>query len=56
MENDRQFLFLFIIKAIAEKVEPFLYNKGEGKLIHIAHLVLLRNRDRPKTKLVSLFQ
>ena len=44
--------FSLVDKAIVEKVEPFLYNKGQGKMIHVAHLVLLRNRDRPKTKMV----
>lgn len=41
-------------KAIVEMVEPCLYNKGAGRMIHIAHLVLLRNRDRPKHKLVGI--
>lgn len=40
--------------AIKTKVEPLLYNKGEGKMIPIAKLVLLRNRDRSRAKLVSL--
>ena len=47
--------FSLVDKAIVEKVEPLLYNKGQGKMIHIAHLVLLRNRDRPKTKMVIIF-
>lgn len=45
--------FSLVDKTIMEKVEPCLYNKGEGKMIHIAHLVLLRNRDRPKAKQVT---
>lgn len=32
------------------KVEPFLYNKGAGKYIPIASLVLFRNRERSKAK------
>lgn len=38
--------------AIKTKVEPFLYNKGNGKKIPIWKLVLLRNKDRPRHKLV----
>ncbi|XP_039294206.1 transient receptor potential cation channel subfamily V member 5 [Nilaparvata lugens] len=38
--------------AIKTKVEPFLYNKGNGRLISIAKLVLLRNKDRPRTKML----
>ncbi|XP_050521894.1 transient receptor potential cation channel subfamily V member 5 isoform X2 [Daktulosphaira vitifoliae] len=38
--------------AIKTKVEPLLYNKGEGKMIPIAKLVLLRNRDRSRAKLL----
>ena len=47
--------FTQVDQTIVEKVEPCLYNKGAGKMIHIAHLVLLRNRDRPKHKLVNMF-
>nr|XP_019536378.2 transient receptor potential cation channel subfamily V member 5 [Aedes albopictus] len=36
--------------AIKTKVEPFLYNKGKGKYIPVAQLVLLRNRERPRSK------
>ncbi|XP_055600931.1 transient receptor potential cation channel subfamily V member 3 [Uranotaenia lowii] len=36
--------------AIKTKVEPFLYNKGKGKYIPVAQLVLLRNCDRPRSK------
>lgn len=38
--------------AIKTKVEPFLYNKGDGSKIPIWKLVLLRNRERPKYKQV----
>ena len=37
-------------EAIRSKVQPYLYNGGEGKWIHCAHLACLRNRDRPKSK------
>ncbi|XP_025425863.1 transient receptor potential cation channel subfamily V member 6 isoform X4 [Sipha flava] len=36
--------------AIKTQVEPMLYNKGEGRMIPIAKLVLLRNRDRSRAK------
>ena len=39
--------------AIKTKVEPFLYNKGEGRKIPIWKLVLLRNKERARYKLVS---
>lgn len=39
--------------AIRTKVEPFLYNKGRGKWIPISKLVLLRNKDRGRHKLVK---
>ncbi|XP_050673208.1 transient receptor potential cation channel subfamily V member 5 isoform X2 [Leptidea sinapis] len=38
--------------AIKTKVEPFLYNKGKGRFIPISHLVLLRNKERPRHKLL----
>jgi len=38
--------------AMRTKVEPFLYNKGKGKWIPIDKLVLLRNKDRPRNKMV----
>nr|CAH0100413.1 unnamed protein product [Daphnia galeata] len=44
--------FTEVDKTIVEMVEPCLYNKGQGKMVHIAHLVLLRNRGRAKTKLL----
>ena len=37
-------------EAIRSKVRPYLYNRGDGKWIHCAHLACLRNRDRPKSK------
>lgn len=39
--------------ALRTKVEPYLYNKGKGKWIPIEKLVLLRNKDRPKHKMVK---
>ncbi|XP_045489488.1 transient receptor potential cation channel subfamily V member 5 [Pieris rapae] len=38
--------------AIKTKVEPFLYNRGRGRYIPIAHLVLLRNKERARHKLL----
>ncbi|KAG6455589.1 hypothetical protein O3G_MSEX009288 [Manduca sexta] len=38
--------------AIKTKVEPFLYNKGKGRYIPISHLVLLRNKERARHKLL----
>ncbi|XP_014253746.1 transient receptor potential cation channel subfamily V member 6 [Cimex lectularius] len=38
--------------AIKTKVEPFLYNKGKGKLIPISQLVLMRNKERPRHKML----
>jgi hypothetical protein len=38
--------------AIKTKVEPYLYNKGQGRLIPISRLVLLRNKERPRHKMV----
>jgi len=40
--------------ALRTKVEPFLYNKGKGKWIPIEKLVLLRNKDRPRHKMVHV--
>ncbi|KAK6631831.1 hypothetical protein RUM43_013897 [Polyplax serrata] len=42
--------------AIKTKVEPFLYNKGKGRLIPISQLVLLRNCERARTKLLPLLK
>ncbi|KAK9869474.1 hypothetical protein WA026_003229 [Henosepilachna vigintioctopunctata] len=39
--------------AIKTKVEHFLYNKGEGRYFPIADLVLLRNAERGRHKLLS---
>ncbi|KAG7213782.1 hypothetical protein KM043_003003 [Ampulex compressa] len=39
--------------AMRTKVEPFLYNKGRGKWIPIDKLVLLRNKDRPRHKMLA---
>ncbi|XP_053981188.1 transient receptor potential cation channel subfamily V member 5 [Hylaeus volcanicus] len=38
--------------ALRTKVEPYLYNKGRGKWIPVEKLVLLRNKDRPKHKML----
>ncbi|KAK4879350.1 hypothetical protein RN001_007496 [Aquatica leii] len=38
--------------AIKMKVEPLLYNKGKGKYIPISQLVLLRNKERGRHKLL----
>ncbi|XP_073981957.1 transient receptor potential cation channel subfamily V member nanchung isoform X2 [Rhodnius prolixus] len=38
--------------AIKTKVEPFLYNKGQGKLMPISQLVLMRNKERPRHKML----
>ncbi|XP_076672805.1 transient receptor potential cation channel subfamily V member nanchung isoform X2 [Andrena cerasifolii] len=38
--------------ALRTKVEPYLYNNGKGKWIPIDKLVLLRNKDRPKHKML----
>ncbi|XP_012525905.1 transient receptor potential cation channel subfamily V member 5 isoform X4 [Monomorium pharaonis] len=38
--------------AMRTKVEPFLYNKGKGKWIPVEKLVLLRNKDRPRHKML----
>ncbi|XP_055376227.1 transient receptor potential cation channel subfamily V member 5 [Condylostylus longicornis] len=36
--------------AIKTKVEPYLYNKGAGKYIPISKFVLVRNKERARTK------
>ncbi|CAB0033997.1 unnamed protein product [Trichogramma brassicae] len=38
--------------AIRTKVEPYLYNKGKGKWIPICKIVLMRNKERARHKLV----
>ena len=40
-------------EAIKAKIVPYLYNNGEGKMVPIAQLACLRNRDRPTRKQVS---
>ncbi|XP_023309951.1 transient receptor potential cation channel subfamily V member 5 [Anoplophora glabripennis] len=44
--------FAEIDHAIKTKVEQFLYNKGAGRYIPISDLVLLRNKERPRHKLL----
>ncbi|KAL1493977.1 hypothetical protein ABEB36_009655 [Hypothenemus hampei] len=39
--------------AIKTKVEHFLYNKGAGRYIPISQMVLLRNKERPRHKLLN---
>lgn len=39
--------------AVRTKVEPYLYNKGKGKWIPIDKLVLFRNKERPRHKMVQ---
>lgn len=39
--------------AIKTKVEPFLYNRGKGRYIPVSHLVLTRNKERSRHKLVN---
>lgn len=40
-------------EAIKAKIQPYLYNQGAGKMVPIAQLACLRNRDRPMRKQVS---
>ena len=40
-------------EAIKAKVVPYLYNNGDGKMVPIAQLACLRNRDRPQRKQVK---
>lgn len=42
--------FAEIDHAIKTKVEPYLYNKGNGKYIPVSKIVLLRNKDRARHK------
>ncbi|XP_011500278.1 PREDICTED: transient receptor potential cation channel subfamily V member 5 [Ceratosolen solmsi marchali] len=42
--------------AIRTKVEPFLYNRGKGKWIPISKLVLLRNKERPRHKMLPVLK
>lgn len=39
--------------AIKTKVEPYLYNRGQGRKIPISQIVLLRNKERSKSRLVQ---
>ena len=38
---------------IVNRLGHYMYNNGEGRLVPIDYIVMLRNRDRPKPKLVS---
>ena len=40
-------------ETIKAKCAPFLYNNGDGKMVPIAQLACLRNRDRSVRKQVS---
>ena len=40
-------------EAIKAKIQPFLYNGGKGKMVPIAQLSMIRNRDRSKSKQVK---
>lgn len=40
--------------AIKTKVEPYLYNKGQGRKVPISQIVLLRNKERSKSRLVII--
>ena len=42
--------------VIREKVTPYLYNNGEGRLVPIQEVVLIRNAERPKSKSVSKYK
>nr|CAD7571207.1 unnamed protein product [Timema californicum] len=42
--------------AIKTKVEPFLYNKGRCQLVPIAKLVLLRNKERSRAKMLPVLK
>lgn len=41
-------------EAIKAKIQPFLYNGGKGKMVPIAQLTMIRNRDRSKSKQVII--
>ena len=41
-------------ETIRAKIQPFLYNEGQGKMVPVAHLACLRNRDRAPSKQVNL--
>ena len=44
--------FAEVDAAIREKIRPYLYNDGNGQMVHIAYPVLLRNKDRSRTKML----
>ena len=37
-------------EAIRSKVRPYLYNNGEGRWIHCAHIDCIRNSIRGRSK------
>ena len=37
-------------ETLKAKLPEYLYNGGEGKMVPIAQLTMLRNRDRPPSK------
>ncbi|CAB4055433.1 TRPV5 [Lepeophtheirus salmonis] len=37
-------------EVIRSKVTPYLYNGGNGKMVPVIHLALLRNKGRPRSK------
>ena len=39
-------------ETLKAKLPEYLYNGGEGKMVPIAQLTMLRNRDRPPSKQV----
>ncbi|XP_065581675.1 uncharacterized protein LOC136041060 isoform X1 [Artemia franciscana] len=43
-------------EAIRAMVKPYLYNGGAGKLVHVAHMVINRNKDRPKHKQLPMLK
>ena len=40
-------------EAIKAKIQPYLYNQGDGAMVPIAQLACLRNRDRAARKQVK---
>ena len=38
---------------IVNRLGHYMYNNGEGRLVPIDYVVMNRNRERPKTKLVG---
>ena len=41
-------------ETLKAKLPPYLYNEGQGKMVPIAQLTMIRNRDRPPSKQVIL--